>query len=50
MCGRFGSTFTVWDSPVWLVSPISLGFVTLVMSTSSRPPRGWVSVPSAEES
>jgi hypothetical protein len=40
MCGRFGSTFTVCDSPVWLVSPISFGFATLVMSISSSPPRG----------
>ena len=25
MCGRLGSTLTVCDSPMWLVSPISTG-------------------------
>ncbi len=38
MCGRFGSTLTVCDSPMWLVSPISTGFATSVTSTSSSPP------------
>ena len=55
MCGRLGSTLTVCDSPMWLVSAISLGLLTLpscdwsrlATSMNSRPPRGacWPSVP-----
>jgi hypothetical protein len=46
MCGRFGSTLTVCDSPVWLVSPISTGFEMSVTSTISSPPNGASSIPS----
>ena len=38
MCGRLGSTLTVCDSPIWLVSPISTGSATSVTSTISSPP------------
>ena len=45
MCGRFGSTLTVCASPMWLVSAISTGASTSVMSISSSPPRGAASRP-----
>ncbi len=41
MCGRFGSTLTVWASPIWDVSAISTGASTpREMSMISSPPRG----------
>ena len=40
MCGRRGSTLMVCDCPMWLVSPISTGFLTSVMSMISMPPWG----------
>ena len=47
MWGRLGSTLTVWDSPIWLVSPISSGSAMFVTSISSRPPWGAPVKPSA---
>ena len=47
MCGRFGSTLTVWDSPMWLVSPISTGLATSVTSTISSPPWAAPEIPSS---
>ena len=40
MCGRRGSTLTVCAWPMWLVSPISVGFAGSVTSMISSPPRG----------
>ena len=45
MCGRRGSTFTVCASPMWLVKPISTGFLMSVTSMISSPPWGTPSTP-----
>jgi hypothetical protein len=48
MCGRLGSTFTVWALPMWLMSAISFGLATSVTSMISRPPRGALCAPKLE--